>query len=132
VLCDDGSSSCHIYSKGWDLPKRVAGTDGPRRFGIDGHHAGSSGDATQMHRARGVESGAAAELGPVHAEQIAQDPQQRHVRRRITVWDSPLIFDATMIDLPTHPRKWPISTRPMLNKIYQTAALCVTAKFVCQ
>jgi len=49
-----------------------------------------------------------------------------------TVWDSPLIFDATMIDLPTHPRKWPISTRPMLNKIYQTAALCVTAKFVCQ
>ena len=36
-----------------------------------------------MHRARGVESGAAAELGPVHAEQIAQDPQQRHVRRRI-------------------------------------------------
>jgi hypothetical protein len=38
----------------------------------------------------------------------------------------------TMIDLPTHPEKWSISTRPMSDKVYQRAALCVTAKFVCQ
>jgi hypothetical protein len=49
-----------------------------------------------------------------------------------TVWDSPLIFNVTMIDLPTHPEEWLISTRPMSDKVYQRAALCVTAKFVCQ
>ena len=49
-----------------------------------------------------------------------------------TVWDSPLIFNVTMIDLSTHPEKWSISTRPMSDKVYQRAALCVTAKFVCQ
>src|SRR5215469_16409189 len=30
----------------------------------------------------------------------------------LTVWDSPLIFNVTMIDLPTHVEKWSISTRP--------------------
>jgi hypothetical protein len=78
VFCDDGSSICHVDSKGWARPKCVAGAYRPRRFGIDGHHAGSSGDAIKVHR-----RGAAAELGPVHAEQIAQDPQQWHVRRRV-------------------------------------------------
>ena len=78
VFCDDGSSICHVDSKGWARPKCVAGAYGPRRFGIDGHHAGSSGDAIKVHR-----GGAAVEFGPVHAEQIAQDPQQWHVRRRV-------------------------------------------------
>src|SRR5215813_10058025 len=30
-----------------------------------------------------------------------------------TVWDLPLIYKVTMIDLSTHPEKWSISTRPM-------------------
>src|SRR5262245_689511 len=34
--------------------------------------------------------------------------------------------------LHTHPEKWSISTRPMSDKVYQGAALCITAKFVCQ
>src|SRR6516165_3834887 len=37
------------------------------RRGADRHHAGSSGNAIQMHRARAAESDAAAELGSVHA-----------------------------------------------------------------
>jgi len=39
-----------------------------------------------------------------------------------TVWDLPLMFKVTMIDLPTHPEKWSISTRPMSDKAYQRAA----------
>ena len=37
----------------------------------------------QVDRAGAAEGDAAAELSPSHAEEIAQDPQQRHVRRRI-------------------------------------------------
>jgi hypothetical protein len=32
-----------------------------------------------------------------------------------TVWDLPLISNVIMIDLPTHPEKWSISTRPMYS-----------------
>jgi hypothetical protein len=52
VFCDNGSSICHVDSKGLALPKCVAGAYSPRPFGIDGDHAGSSGDAIQVHRAR--------------------------------------------------------------------------------
>jgi hypothetical protein len=33
VLCDDGSSICHVDSKRWTLLKCVAGAHGYRRFG---------------------------------------------------------------------------------------------------
>ena len=35
-----------------------------------------------------------------------------------TLWDLPLIFNVIMIDLPTPPEKWSISTRPMSDKVY--------------
>src|SRR5262249_12076274 len=57
---------------------------------------------------------------------------RRDMLRASTVRDLPLIFNVTMINLPTYPEKWSISTRPMSDKVYQRAALCVTAKLVCQ
>ena len=132
VFCDNGSSICHVDSKGWALPMCVAGAYSPRRFGIDGDHAGSSGDAIQVRRARGAESAPQPNLVPFMPSRSRKTHSKGMSDGASTVWDSPLIFNVTMIDLPTHPRKWSISTRPMLNKIYQTAALCVTGKFVCQ
>jgi len=51
--------------------------------GAHRHHAGSPRDAVQVHGAGATERDAATELGAVHAEQIAQDPEQGHVRRRV-------------------------------------------------
>src|SRR5262245_682072 len=62
---------------------RFDGGDGVPHRRADRRHAGTTGDAVQVHRASAAERGAATELGPVHAEQIAQDPQEWHVRRRI-------------------------------------------------
>src|SRR5262249_20647249 len=61
---------------------RLDGRDRMPDRSRDRHHAGSSGDAIQVHRAGAAERSAATELGPVHAEQVAQDPEQRHLRRR--------------------------------------------------
>src|SRR5437868_5602356 len=66
--------------------RRADGLDGgdpvPDR-GAHRRHARSPRDTVQMHRAGPAERDAAAELRPVHAEQVAQDPQKRHVRRRV-------------------------------------------------
>src|SRR5258708_525005 len=56
------------------------GSDGMADGGAHRHHAGSPGDAIQVHGAGAAQRGAAAELGAVHAEQVAQGPEKRPVR----------------------------------------------------
>src|SRR5262249_55225230 len=74
LLADRGGADC------------LDGGDRMAYGGADRHYAGSPGNAIQMHRAGAAERDAAAELGAVHPEHVAQDPEQGHVR-----WDVDLV-----------------------------------------
>jgi len=100
VFCDNGSSICHVDSKGWALPMCVAGAYSPRRFGIDGDHAGSSGDAIQVRRARGAESAPQPNLVPFMPSRSRKTHSKGMSDGASRVWDSPLIFNVT--DRPPH------------------------------
>src|SRR3984893_3152954 len=72
-----------------DLPATWRGTDPLDRGdrvtdgGAHRHHARAARTTIDVHRARATQRSAAAELGPSHGEQVAQHPQQRHVRGRV-------------------------------------------------
>src|SRR5258708_6372728 len=62
---------------------RLDGGEGMADGGARRHPAGPPRDPIQVHGAGAAERDAAAELGAVHAEHVAQDPQQGHIRVRV-------------------------------------------------